>query len=79
MAVKDVDESREAVRAFAQTAGELLDGEELSPADARRAAMVAAAGVVWERGLSPVEWAKGGKDPERLALIARRDARRFEQ
>lgn len=156
--------SEEAVRAFTQTAGELLDGEELSPADARRAAMLAAAGVVWERalgpllsagqvrellgvsrqrvdellrakrliglrersgrrgyplfqfddgrpleplvkafytvargldewsaaswcthsdpaldGLSPVQWAKSGKDPERLALIARQDARRFEQ
>jgi hypothetical protein len=156
--------SEAAVRAFAQTAGELLDGEELSPADARRAAMLAAAGVVWERalgpllsagqvrellgvsrqrvdellrgkrliglrersgrrryplfqfddgrpvealakafytvtsgldewsaaswctqsdpaldGLSPAQWAKSGKDPERLAQIARQDARRFEQ
>jgi hypothetical protein len=156
--------SEDAVRAFAQTAGELLDGEPLSPADARRAAMVAAAGVVWERalgpllsagqvrellgvsrqrvdellrakrliglrersgrrryplfqfddgrpieplvkafytvtpgldewsaaswcthsdpaldGLAPAQWARSGRDPERLALIARQDARRFEQ
>lgn len=156
--------SEASVRAFAQTVGELLEGEELSPAEARRAAMVAAAGVVWERalgpllsagqvrellgvsrqrvdellrakrligvrersgrrryplfqfddgrpigplveafytvtpgldewsaaswcthadpaldGLSPAQWARSGKDPERLALIARQDARRFEQ
>jgi hypothetical protein len=156
--------SEDAVRAFAQTVGELLEGEELRPADARRAAMVAVAGVVWERalgpllsagqvrellgvsrqrvdellrakrliglrgrsgrrryplfqfddgrpiepliaafhtvnrgldewsaaawcthsdpalhGLSPAQWARSGRDPERLGLIARQDARRFEQ
>jgi hypothetical protein len=156
--------SEDAVRAFAQTAGELLEGEPLSAAAARRAAMLAAAGVAWERalgpllsagqvrellgvsrqrvdellrakrliglrersgrrryplfqfddgrpieplvtafytvtpdldewsaaswcthsdpaldGLSPAQWAKSGRDPERLALIARQDARRFEQ
>jgi hypothetical protein len=46
--------SEASVRAFAQTVGELLEGEELSPAEARRAAMVAAAGVVWERALGPL-------------------------
>jgi hypothetical protein len=46
--------SEEAVRAFAQTAGELLEGEPLSPGDARRAAMLAAAGVAWERALGPL-------------------------
>lgn len=46
--------AEEAVRAFAQTAGELLDGEPLSPAEARRAAMLAAAGVAWERALGPL-------------------------
>jgi hypothetical protein len=156
--------SEEAVRAFAQTAGELLEGEPLSPADARRAAMLAAAGVAWERalgpllsagqvrellgvsrqrvdellraerliglrersgrrryplfqfedgrpiealvaafytvtagldewsaaswcthpdpaldGVSPAQWAKSEGDPERLAVIARQDASRFEQ
>jgi hypothetical protein len=157
--------SEEALRAFAQTAGELLEGAPLSAADARRAAMLAAAEVAWERtlgplltsahvrellggvsrqrvdelvrgkrlialrqrsgrrryplfqfedgrpneqlvrafytvtpgldqwsaaswcthsdpaldGLSPAQWAKSGRDPERLTLIARQDARRFEQ
>jgi hypothetical protein len=46
--------SEEAVRAFAQTAGELLEGEPLSTADARRAAMLAAAGVAWLRALGPL-------------------------
>jgi hypothetical protein len=157
--------SAEAVRAFAETAGELLEGEPLSPADARRAAMLGAAGVAWERalgplltagqvrellggvsrqrvdellrakrliglressgrrryplfqfddgrpvealvaafytvaggldewsaaswcthsdpaleGLSPAQWVKSGRDPDRLARVARQDARRFEQ
>jgi hypothetical protein len=46
--------SAEAVRAFAETAGELLEGEPLSPVDARRAAMMAAAGVAWDRALGPL-------------------------
>jgi hypothetical protein len=158
--------SEAAVRAFAQTAGELLDGVPLSTAGARRAAMLAVAGVAWERALgpllssaqvrellggisrqrvdelvrskrliglrersgrrrfplfqfddgrplesliaafctvadagldewsaaswcahpdpaldggSPVQWAHAGRDPERLARVARQDARRFAQ
>lgn len=158
--------SEDAVRAFAETAGELLGGEPLSAADARRAAMLVAAGAAWERELGPllsgaqirellggisrqrvdellrakrliglrersgrrryplfqfddgrpceslvaafhtvvaagldewsaaswcvrpdpaledasaVQWAKAGKDPERLASVARQDARRFVQ
>jgi len=43
-----------ALFAFAETAGELLDGEPLSEADARRAAMVAASRVVWQRELGPL-------------------------
>ena len=46
--------SEEAVRAFAQTAGELLAGEPLTPANARRAAMIAASEVAWERALGPL-------------------------
>lgn len=46
--------SEDAVRAFAETAGELLGGEPLSAADARRGAMLAAAGVAWERELGPL-------------------------
>lgn len=154
-----------ALRAFAETAGELLAGEPLSEADARRAAMIVAAEAVWENvlgpllssaqvrellggvsrqrvdelvrnrrliglreqsgrrrypvfqfddgrpvgvlvqafytvnegldewsaaswcvhsdptldGMSPVEWLKAGKDPDRLARIARQDAARFAQ
>lgn len=30
-------------------------------------------------GMSPVQWAKAGKDPERLAGVARHDADRFDQ
>lgn len=157
--------SEEAVRAFAETAGELLAGASLSAAEARRAAMLASAHAAWENvlgpllssaqvrellggvsrqrvdelvrgrrliglrerssrrryplfqfedgrpseplvrafytvnegldewsaaswcvhsdpaldGKSPVQWAKAGEDPERLARIARQDARRFAQ
>jgi hypothetical protein len=46
--------SEEALRAFATTAGELLGGAALGEAEARRAAMVAAARVVWERELGPL-------------------------
>src|SRR5262245_22522557 len=46
--------SEEAVRAFVQTAGELLAGEPLTPASARRAAMLAASEVAWERALGPL-------------------------
>jgi hypothetical protein len=161
-----VNVSEEAVRAFAETAGELLGGAPLSAADARRGAMLATAGAAWERELGPllsvaqvrellggvsrqrvdellrakrligvrersgrrryplfqfhdgrpveslaaafhtvvdagldewsaaswsvrpdpaldgesaVQWAKAGKDPERLARVARQDARRFSQ
>lgn len=46
--------SEEAVRAFAETAGELLGGETLTVADARRGAMLVAAGAAWERELGPL-------------------------
>lgn len=46
--------SEDAVRAFAETAGELLGGEPLSVADARRGAMLATARVAWERELGPL-------------------------
>jgi len=57
-AVRDVAEryniSDEAVIAFLENAGELLNGKELSVADARRAGMLAAAGTAWENELGPL-------------------------
>lgn len=61
--------SAEAVRAFAQTAGELLDGEQLTVADARRGAMLAAAGVAWERELGPL--LSSGQVAELLGGVSR--------
>lgn len=69
--------SEAAVRAFAETAGELLDGEPLSTSDARRAAMLAAAGVAWERELGPllaagqVQELLGGVSRQRVAELLR--------
>src|SRR5665648_335747 len=57
-AVRDVAEryniSDEALIAFVENAGELLNGKELSVADARRAGMLAAAGAAWENELGPL-------------------------
>jgi hypothetical protein len=57
-AVRDVAEryhiSDEALIAFVESAGELLNGKELSVEDARRAGMLAAAGVAWENELGPL-------------------------
>lgn len=44
----------EAVRAFAETAGQLLAGAEMSEAEARRAAMLAVAEAAWEETLGPL-------------------------
>jgi hypothetical protein len=69
--------SEAAVRAFAETAGDLLDGEPLSTSDARRAAMLAAAGVAWERELGPllaagqVRELLGGVSRQRVAELLR--------
>jgi hypothetical protein len=69
--------SADALRAFAETAGELLAGEALSEADARRAAMVAAARVAWERELGPllsgaqVRELLGGVSRQRVDELAR--------
>jgi hypothetical protein len=46
--------SEEALRAFATTAGELLGGVPLGEAEARRAAMIAAAEPAWENVLGPL-------------------------
>lgn len=46
--------SEDALLAFVQTAGELLGGRALSVEDARRAGMLAAAGVAWEKELGPL-------------------------
>src|ERR1039458_1491534 len=46
--------SDEALIAFLENAGELLNGQELSVADARRAGMLAAAGAAWENELGPL-------------------------
>lgn len=46
--------SDEALIAFLENAGELLAGQELSVADARRAGMLAAAGAAWENELGPL-------------------------
>jgi hypothetical protein len=48
------DVPEDAVVAFVQTAGELLGGAPLSVTQARRAAMIAAADVAWERELGPL-------------------------
>ncbi len=57
-AVRDVAEryhiSDEALIAFVENAGELLNGKELSVEDARRAGMLAAAGTAWENELGPL-------------------------
>jgi hypothetical protein len=57
-AVRDVAEryhiSDEALIAFVENAGELLNGKELSVEDARRAGMLAAAGAAWENELGPL-------------------------
>jgi hypothetical protein len=57
-AVRDAAEryniSDEALIAFLENAGELLNGQELSVADARRAGMLAAAGAAWENELGPL-------------------------
>jgi hypothetical protein len=57
-AVRDAAEryniSDAAVIAFVENAGELLNGKELSVADARRAGMLAAAGAAWENELGPL-------------------------
>ena len=46
--------SDEALMAFVENAGELLNGQELSVEDARRAGMLAAAGAAWENELGPL-------------------------
>jgi hypothetical protein len=57
-AVRDAAEryniSDEALIAFLENAGELLNGKDLSVADARRAGMLAAAGTAWENELGPL-------------------------
>jgi hypothetical protein len=57
-AVRDVAEryniSDEALIAFVENAGELLNGKELSVEDARRAGMLAAASAAWEHELGPL-------------------------
>lgn len=59
----------DALRAFAETAGELLGGEPLSEADARRAAMVAVSRVAWERELGPL--LSGAQARELLGGVSR--------
>ena len=72
-AVRDVAEryniSDEALIAFVENAGELLNGKELSVEDARRAGMLAAAGAAWENELGPL--LNSGQVRELLGNVSR--------